>query len=72
MMKKQLILTPQSFGKSEWIKNWAGPWSFLSCSYFGHQYTETIKKFLGIGFEVTLFISKKEYSIAYISTVREG
>lgn len=42
-----------------WIKRWAGSYTFISCSYWGHQYFESLKKVLNVNFEHTLFIHKK-------------
>ncbi len=37
----------KEFGECEWVKNWAGKWSLLTCSYFGDQYTRSIAADLG-------------------------
>ncbi len=50
----------ESYGKLEWIKHWAGDWSLLSCSYFGHQYTKTIKETLGACLQKAMFVSKED------------
>lgn len=31
----------------QWLQNWHGDWSLLSCSYFGQQYTQSIGPELG-------------------------
>ena len=53
----------------EWVLHWAGKWSLLSCSYFGEQYTKTVKEFLGVCLDSTIFISKKGFSVAYFKKV---
>ncbi len=44
---------------NNWIKRWAGSYTFISCSYWGKQYKNTLRKVLGIGFNNTLFIHKQ-------------
>lgn len=60
------MITVESFGKRTWKKHWAGEWSLLSCAYLGHQYTETIKEALGTCLDISMFISHKGYSVAYL------
>jgi phosphohistidine swiveling domain-containing protein len=45
--------------KTEWIKRWAGSYTFISCSYWGPQYSRILKRILGMGLDSTLFIHKK-------------
>src|SRR3989338_10178011 len=45
--------------KLEWINRWAGSYTFISCSYWAPQYSESLKKILGHGFDTVLFIHKK-------------
>jgi phosphohistidine swiveling domain-containing protein len=56
----------ESYGRIEWIKHWAGHWSLLSCSYFGHQYTKTIKETLGVCLQKAMFVSKEGFSVCYL------
>lgn len=51
----------------EWIKHWAGGWSLLSCSYFGHQYTLTIEKDLKTRLESAAFVSRRGYSVCFLA-----
>jgi phosphohistidine swiveling domain-containing protein len=44
---------------SEWVKRWAGSYTFISCSYWAPHYDKVLKKFLGIGFRNCIFIHKK-------------
>ena len=54
--------------KSEiWVKNWAGNWSVLSCSYFGKQYSQRITDYLGVSLERSIIIIRKGFSICYFS-----
>ncbi|MBI4453273.1 hypothetical protein HY636_01390 [Candidatus Woesearchaeota archaeon] len=45
--------------KTEWINRWAGSYTFMSCSYWAPQYSKTLKRLLGKGFDNVLFIHKK-------------
>ena len=45
--------------KTPWIKRWAGSYTFISCSYWASQYSTTLKRILGRGFDNVLFIHKK-------------
>lgn len=45
--------------KTEWIKRWAGSYTFISCSYWAPQYSKTLQRVLGCGFDNVLFIHKK-------------
>ncbi|MDP3742108.1 MAG: PEP-utilizing enzyme [Candidatus Micrarchaeota archaeon] len=51
--------------KVEWIVHWSGGWSLLSCSYFGHQYTETIARDLGISIKDAVLTSSDGHSACY-------
>ncbi|MBI3033442.1 hypothetical protein HYY69_08265 [Candidatus Woesearchaeota archaeon] len=42
-----------------WINRWAGSYTFLSCSYWAQQYSKTLSRILGKGFENGLFIHKQ-------------
>ncbi len=42
-----------------WIKRWAGSYTFISCSYWGRQYSFSLKKSLGEGFDRCKFIHEK-------------
>lgn len=48
-----------SIGKSEWIKRWAGSYTFISCAYWGSQYKYSLEKELGLGFNNVLFIHRQ-------------
>ena len=45
--------------KKEWIKRWAGSYTFISASYWGKQYKTSLERELGIGFDHSLFVHKK-------------
>ncbi|MEK6921732.1 MAG: hypothetical protein AABX82_07635, partial [Nanoarchaeota archaeon] len=45
--------------KTEWISRWAGSYTFISCSYWASQYSETLKRILGYGFDTVLFTHKE-------------
>lgn len=45
--------------KTEWINRWAGSYTFISCSYWAPQYSKTLKRILGSGFDNVLFVHKK-------------
>ncbi|PIZ95210.1 MAG: hypothetical protein COX81_01540 [Candidatus Magasanikbacteria bacterium CG_4_10_14_0_2_um_filter_37_12] len=45
--------------KKEWIKRWAGSYTFISASYWGKQYKTSLKRELGIGFNHSLLVHKK-------------
>lgn len=49
----------EQIGKLEWVKRWAGSYTFISCAYWAPQYAITLQKILGRGFPTTLFIHKK-------------
>lgn len=49
----------KSIEKKEWIKRWAGSYTFISASYWGKQYKTSLERELGIGFDHSLFIHKK-------------
>jgi len=51
------------FKEKNWIKNWAGEWSILTCTYLGYQYTKFLKEILGNSLNLSMFISKKGFSI---------
>lgn len=54
--------------KSEtWIKNWAGGWSVLTCSYLGKQYSKNISDYLGINLKRSIIVIKKGFSTCYFS-----
>lgn len=48
-----------NIAKHDWISRWAGSYTFISCSYWGYQYTQGIRKILGRGFDNVLFIHRK-------------
>ncbi len=60
-------LIPQ-IQQSPWIKHWAGQWSILSCSYFGHQYTQTIQNVLGTRVKRCIILSANGTSTAFFET----
>ena len=41
-----------------WIKRWAGSYTFISCNYWGEQYYSSLKEYLGVCFDHSLFIHK--------------
>ncbi len=43
----------------KWINRWAGSYTFISCSYWGPQYYHSLKEYLGVYFDHTLFIHRK-------------
>jgi len=43
----------------QWVNRWAGSYTFISCSYWGPQYHHSLKKYLGLFFDHTLFIHRK-------------
>ena len=51
----------------DWIKHWAGHWQLLNNSLLGYQYTKLLKTNLGKGLSQAVFISKKDYSTAYLN-----
>lgn len=42
-----------------WLKNWAGRWSFLFASFYGRNYTEGLKKFIGVSFDNNVITHEK-------------
>lgn len=34
-------MTVEDFKSGDWIKTWAGQWSFLTCSHWGERYTRS-------------------------------
>ena len=51
--------------KKNWQKNWAGPWSLLSCAYLGYQYTQQLKEVIGVSLEEALFVTKEGITSCY-------
>lgn len=45
--------------RRDWIKRWAGSYTFISADYWGRQYYTTLTKDLGIGFSHSLFVHTK-------------
>ena len=45
--------------KKEWVKRWAGSFTFISASYWGKQYKTSLERELGVGFDHSLFVHKK-------------
>ena len=58
----------KEFARLPWVKHWAGEWSLLSCSYFGHQYTKTIEEELGTRLQRAFFTSRRGYSVAHLNS----
>ena len=56
MTNEQLI---QDMSKEQWIKRWAGSYTFISCSYWAPDYDEILGKVLGVGFKTSLFVHKR-------------
>ncbi len=48
--------------RSEWVKNWAGGWSLLTCTYLGEQYTHTLWSELGTGLRHAVLLVRGGYS----------
>lgn len=45
--------------KKDWVSRWAGSYTFISASYWGAQYKESLFRELGVGFNHSLFIHRK-------------
>ncbi|OGL64805.1 hypothetical protein A3B21_03730 [Candidatus Uhrbacteria bacterium RIFCSPLOWO2_01_FULL_47_24] len=45
--------------KKEWVKRWAGSFTFISASYWGKQYKTSLERELGVGFDHSLFVHNK-------------
>jgi phosphohistidine swiveling domain-containing protein len=45
--------------QKEWVKRWAGSYTFISASYWGKQYKTSLERELGISFDHSLFVHKK-------------
>lgn len=58
-------MNQENVSQKNWQKNWAGPWSLLSCAYLGYQYTSQLKEAIGVSLEETLFIVRKGISSCY-------
>ncbi|MFH1316149.1 MAG: PEP-utilizing enzyme [Candidatus Woesearchaeota archaeon] len=56
----------KSISEMGWIKRWAGSYTFISCSYWGPQYKNSLNKILGVGFNHVLFIHKKGTATFYV------
>ncbi|MEI7765320.1 MAG: PEP/pyruvate-binding domain-containing protein [bacterium] len=52
--------------EKSWVSRWAGSYTFLSCSFWGYQYTNSIKDILGKGFESVVFVHKKGVVTFYV------
>ncbi|MDP3740974.1 MAG: hypothetical protein Q8R08_01445 [bacterium] len=59
------MLKLSKFTKAQWVKNWSGNWSVLSCSYFGEQYTKSVARYTGTSFRHALFIFHGEHNFSY-------
>lgn len=53
--------------KIKWLQRWAGAYTFISCSYWGHQYYYDLKKGLGLNFSHTLFVHREGTSAFYLA-----
>ena len=49
----------KNFSEGIWLKRWAGSYTFISCDYWGRQYSFSLKEYLGTGFDHSLFIHKQ-------------
>lgn len=56
----------ETIASAGWIQRWAGSYTFISCSYWGHQYHTILNRILGVGFDHTLFIHKEGTASFYI------
>lgn len=63
-MKKTQLL--KNISKIVWLNRWAGSYTFISCSYWGPQYCHSLKKYLSVHFEHTLFVHRKGTVSFYI------
>ena len=50
-----------------WVKNWAGHWSVLTCHYLGKQYSNRIRKFLGVNLKHSIIVIEHGFSTCYFS-----
>lgn len=55
-----------NIAKYDWISRWAGSYTFISCSFWGYQYTQSIIKLIRCGFNHVLFIHRKGFVTFYI------
>ncbi len=56
MTKSDLI---DNISSKNWVKRWAGSYTFISASYWGKQYKTSLNRELGVGFDHSLFIHRK-------------
>lgn len=63
-VNKTIKSTP-SIQNGSWVQHWAGPWSLLSCSYFGTYYTHTVAEFLETRIPRCVITSQKGQSACY-------
>ena len=48
-----------SISLHEWVRRWAGSYTFISCTYWARQYDRALTARLGVGFKTNLFIHRK-------------
>jgi len=48
-----------------YVQHWAGPWSLLSCSYFGTYYTHTVAELLETRIPHCIITTRKGHSACY-------
>lgn len=61
-----MLIPVRAIEDKEWVQQWAGNWCPLSCSYFGHQYTQTMAGYYGRGLHYAVFISRQEKRSAHL------
>src|SRR3989338_3929880 len=51
--------------QTKWVKNWEGKWSLLTCTYFGHQYTKTMRNPANARFQTAILVARRRHSACY-------
>lgn len=65
-------MSKEKFDLKGYEKYWATNISFLTCSYFGFDYTKFMPENFGIGFKNAVFFSDNGYSSCYLKTKERG
>lgn len=55
----------EEYGRSEWLKVWAGRWSFFTNSYLGHQHSKIIREKIGAGPSIVIITIRKGVCVSY-------